>query len=60
MLTAPFYGEVPHDLGCDAAWLGRDVMVALLQKPRPVLTRETAVQKARLAEDTWKARDEPQ
>jgi hypothetical protein len=30
MLTPPFFGEVPDDLGYDAAWLGRDVMQALM------------------------------
>jgi hypothetical protein len=34
MLPAPFYAEVPHDLGHDAAWLGRDVMQALLRLHR--------------------------
>ena len=34
MLTAPFFGEVPDDLGYDFAWLGRDVMRALMDMPR--------------------------
>ena len=34
MLPAPFYSEVPHDLGHDAAWLGRDLMQALLRLRR--------------------------
>jgi hypothetical protein len=34
MLPAPFYAEIPHDLGHDAAWLGRDVMQALLRLRR--------------------------
>lgn len=34
MLNAPFFGEVPNDLGHDAAWLGRTVMRALMDLPR--------------------------
>jgi hypothetical protein len=34
MLMAPFYVELPHDLGCEAAWLGRDGMLALMQQAR--------------------------
>lgn len=34
MLTAPFYVELPHDLGYETAWLGRDVMLALMHQTR--------------------------
>lgn len=34
MLNAPFFGEVPADLGYEAAWLGQDVMRALMDLPR--------------------------
>jgi hypothetical protein len=34
MLTATWFGEVPGDLGYEAAWLGRDVMQALMDLPR--------------------------
>ena len=31
MLPAPFYTEVPHDLGDDGAWWGRDLVQAVLR-----------------------------
>jgi hypothetical protein len=34
MLPAPFFGEVPDDLGYAAAWLGPDVMRALMDMSR--------------------------
>jgi hypothetical protein len=34
MLNPPFFGEVPDDLAYEAAWLGRDVMRALMDLPR--------------------------
>jgi len=34
MLPAPFFTEVPHDLGDDAAWWGRDLMQVLLRLRR--------------------------
>lgn len=34
MLTAPFFSEVPDDLGHEAAWLGREVMQCLMNLPQ--------------------------
>jgi hypothetical protein len=34
MLNPFFFGQVPADLGCEAAWLGRDVMRVLMDLPR--------------------------
>ena len=31
MLPSPFFSETPYGLGDDTAWLGRDVMQALLR-----------------------------
>jgi hypothetical protein len=34
MPMPPFFAEVPDDLGYEAAWLGQDVMRALMGLPR--------------------------